>query len=272
LPGKVVVLTGASSGLGRATALELARRGAILHLVARRSELLDRVCGEVEELGGVASAYVTDLRDPVAVEGLIAEIHAAVGAVDVLINNAGAGPLKSFLDTTDDDWEWTLDVNVRALVQLTRGLLPAMLERRRGTIVNVASLAGLMANPLSAYTASKFAVVGLSESLLIEYGGRGIDVVVVCPGAIDTGMAEAALQEGRSEPAVETRMRAFLGKYGVQAEVVARDVVNAIERPRFLVLSPPHAVVLNAVHRLFPAAMRRVFRRFGESNAQDTVQ
>jgi short-subunit dehydrogenase len=258
-----VVLTGASSGLGRATALELARRGAALHLVARRGDLLQQVCEEIGARGGDAVAHVTDLRDPQATESLIANILADVGVVDVLVNNAGVGPLKSFLDTTDDDWTWTLDINVRALVQLSRGFIPTMLEQGHGTIVNIASLAGLMANQLSAYTASKFAVVGLSESLLIEYGGRGIDVVLVCPGAINTGMADAALREGHSDSAVEARLRAFLGTYGVEAEVVARDVADAIKRPRFLVLSPSHAVVLRTAHRLFPGTMRRVFRRLG---------
>ena len=264
LRDKVVVLTGASSGLGRATALELARRGATLHLIARRATLLDEVCEEAVACGAAATSHVADIRDSRATDQVIREVLAASGRVDVLVNNAGVGPLRSFLATTEDDWAWTLDVNLRAAVNLTRGLLPSMLERGEGTIVNVASLAGLMANTLSAYTASKFALVGFSESLLIEYGGRGIDVVVVCPGAIDTDMAEAAIRDRRSDPSLEARMREFLDKFGVAPQVVARDVVRAIERPRFLVLSPGHAKVLRTLHRVFPNSMRRVFRRLGE--------
>lgn len=263
LNGKVIVLTGASSGIGRATALALAKQGAVLHLIARRGPLLEQVCQQARALGGSATAHVLDIRDPAAFAQMADSVHAEHQCVDVLINNAGVGPMKPFLQTTDDDWKWTFDTNVYAVVTGVRAFLPAMLEHGRGTIINVASLAGLIANPLSAYTASKFAVVGLSESLLIEYGNRGVEFVVVCPGVIDTGIATAAIEAGRSQSGMDTRVREFLAKHGAAPEAVAHDIVQAIHRPRPVVLSPRHAGLLRALHRVFPDQIRALFRRFG---------
>lgn len=263
LSGKVVVITGASSGIGRATAVEVARRGGTVHLLARREHLVDQVCEEIRAHGGAAFGYVVDVRSERALGEVAAQIYATSGCVDVLINNAGVGAVKGFLDTTNDDWSWTLETNLYSVVFGVRAFLPRMLERGRGTIVNVASLAGLIGNPLAAYTASKCALVGLSESLQIEYGSLGIQFVVVCPGVIDTEIAMAAATAGRSSPTMDSRMRDFMARFGVAPAIVAEDIVAAIERPRFLVVSPRHARVLRTMHRWFPRQMRKAFSRFG---------
>ena len=258
------MLTGASSGIGRATATAVARRGGTVHLLARREWLLDEVRREICAQGGTAYSHVVDVCDEAALQAIARRVHDQSGAIDVLINNAGVGPLKSFMDTSNEDWDWTFQTNLKAIVFGVRAFLPHMLERGRGTIVNVASLAGLIGNPLAAYSASKFAVVGLSESLLIEYGARGINVVVVCPGVVDTEIAEAAARVGRSDPTINARMREFMGRFGVAPSQVAEDIVRAVEKPRFLVLSPRHASVLRRLHRMFPGPMRRAFRQFTE--------
>jgi len=261
LKGKVIILTGASSGIGRATALALARHGAVLHLVARREALLEQVCADARARGGSATPHVFDVRDPDAFARMVEQITAQHSRVDVLINNAGVGAMKSFLETTDDDWKWTVDTNLHSVINSIRAVLPGMLERGEGTIVNVASLAGLMANTLAAYSASKAAVIGLSESLVLEYGDRGIDIVVVCPGIIDTDIANAGILAGRAAESVGQNLQKVLSTHGARPEAVARDIVAAIRRPRFLILSPAHATVLRTLHSMFPGLTRSLVRR-----------
>lgn len=261
LRDKVVVLTGASSGIGRATALALASEGCVLHLIARRESLLAEVRAEVEERGAQATIHPLDVRDDEGFARVTETVLAAHGGVDVLINNAGVGPLKPFLETSDDDWVWTLDTNVRAMARSTRAFLPSMLERGSGTIVNMASLAGLVASSLAAYSTSKFAVVGMSEALLIEFGDRGIDVIAVCPGFVATQMAEASIAAGRVDTDVATRVRELMARRGVAPEVVARDIVEAILRPRFLVYSPPGMRLLHTTHKLVPGWVQAILRR-----------
>jgi NAD(P)-dependent dehydrogenase (short-subunit alcohol dehydrogenase family) len=261
LKGKIIVLTGASSGIGRATALALAREGAELHLIARRAQLLEEVCGEVRALGGMATPHVLDVRDTNAVMQLAEHLRVVHGRIDVLINNAGVGAIRKFLETTDDDWKWTFDVNLHSVIGCIRAFLPMMLSHGGGTIVNIASVAGITGNILAAYTASKFAVVGLSESLLLEYGKQGLKVVVVCPGIINTDMASTAIDAGRTDPSLGPLMQRVMRERGVSPDVVARDIVKAIRRPRFLVLTPMHAVVMKVIHQFLPGLWRTMSSR-----------
>jgi short-subunit dehydrogenase len=257
LQGKVVVLTGASSGIGRSTALALARERAIVHLVARREAELHKVADEVRALGGTAHAHVLDICDSDAFQRFATTVH----HVDILINNAGVGATKGFMDTTPEDWRWTFDVNVHAMVTGIRAFVPGMLERGHGLIVNIASLAGVAGSVLPAYTASKFAVVGLSESLAVEYGDKGIDVVVVCPGLVQTEIADASVVAGRWEARTLASMREAIDQHGVSPDVIARDILRAIRRPRFLVLTPMHAKVIRTIHHWAPGLSRALTRR-----------
>lgn len=258
---KVIVLTGASSGIGRATALALAAEGAVLHLIARREQRLEDVCHEARAAGAVATAHAVDVCDTAAFARIADDIHAKHGRIDVLINNAGVGATKSFMETTKDDWAWTFDTNLHAVVNGIRMFLPTMIEHGGGTIVNVASLAGVMANTLAAYSASKFAVVGMSESLLLEYGEQGLKVVVVCPGVINTEIATASIVADRTNSALGSSMQKLLAAYGAAPELVARDIVKAIRQPRFIVPTPMHASVLRGLHRMFPELARVLTRR-----------
>ena len=178
-----------------------------------------------------------------------------------MINNSGVGATKTFLETTDDDWQWTFDTNFHAIVTSVREFLPMMLERGQGTIVNIASIAGVAGSTLSAYTASKAAVVGLSEALLLEYGDRGLDVIVVCPGLIKTEIAIAAIDAGRDNATIGPKMRDFMARFGAAPESVAKDIIKAIRRPQFMVFSPMHASVINMIHRWFPDLSRMMTRR-----------
>jgi NAD(P)-dependent dehydrogenase (short-subunit alcohol dehydrogenase family) len=165
------------------------------------------------------------------------------------------------METTDDDWRWTFDTNFHAIVTSVREFLPLMLDRGQGTIVNVASIAGVAGSTLSAYTASKFAVVGLSEALLIEYGERGLKVIVVCPGMINTEIAVAAVEAGRDNGKIASKMREMMTRFGAAPETVAKDIVKAILRPRFMVFSPMHANVIKTIHQWLPDVSRMITRR-----------
>ena len=261
LEGKSIVLTGASSGIGRSTAIALASTGAHLHLVARREQRLEEVCEEVRGLGGRAAAHVFDVRETERWAKLVEDVHGEHGHLDILINNAGVGATKTFLDTTDEDWRWTFDINLHAMVTGTRAFLPGMLAHGNGMVVNVASLAGVTASVLTAYTASKYAVIGLSEALLLEYGDKGLQVLAVCPGIIDTEIAEAAKTAGRSNDAVGESLQGALKEHGVSPDLVARDIIRAIRRPRFLVMTPMHAKVLHRLHRMAPGVARALTRK-----------
>ena len=179
----VAVVTGASRGIGRAIALRLSRTHRIV-AIARDAGRLKTLAGEIDASGGECRALVLDLADAAAVENALANLDA-----DVLVNNAGVITKKPLLRLTPDEWREMLDVNVTALFHTTRLLLPGMVERRRGHIVNIASIAGRSAFPGgTGYVATKHAVLGFSESLMLEIREFGVKVSVVMPGSVATDM------------------------------------------------------------------------------------
>jgi NADP-dependent 3-hydroxy acid dehydrogenase YdfG len=185
LAGQVAIVTGASRGLGRHVAIALAGAGARVALAARSVGELDAVRDEIGE--GRAIAAPTDVRDRAALARLVARTEAELGPVDVLVNNAGLGWYKPFVEWTADEIDLTLDVNLGATLHLTHLVLPGMLERRRGQIVNVASdLARRVLPNMAAYVAAKHGVLGFAGSLLREVKGHGVKVVTLTPGIIDT--------------------------------------------------------------------------------------
>lgn len=184
---RTVVITGASSGIGRLLALRLAAAGAQVVLTARRRDQLEAVAEEIRRGGGKAAVRACDVADHVAVAEAASWIRAEIGAVDMLINNAGYGHHRTFLEWPVDDIENMMRVNYLGTVYWTKALLPAMVERGSGWLVFIASVAGRIGVPdESAYVASKFAMVGLAESLSYEIEERGVHVLTVCPGAIRT--------------------------------------------------------------------------------------
>jgi len=187
LKDRVVVVSGASRGIGRASALELARAGARLALLARDQDALGAVREAAQGLGAEARVYPSDLRRPEEVERAAAALLADFGRVDALVNNAAVGRYGGFLDLSREDFAEMLDVNVLGVVALTQALLPAMLARGEGHVLMVASVQGLAATATSAaYSASKFALVGLTRSLALDVGPQGVRVTLLCPGSVAT--------------------------------------------------------------------------------------
>lgn len=193
LKGKTVLLTGASSGIGWATALELSRRGCRLALAARRKDKLEELAGLLPE-GTLTIPW--DVSDIGRAPELIAQVEGRFGRLDVLINNAGIMSTKHFHEQDMSEVESVLQTNFFGAAALTRAALPHMLARQDGHIVNIASMAGVLGFPfMAAYAASKFALVGLTESLRREYRGTGVALSVFCPGSVLTAMTAASLAD-----------------------------------------------------------------------------
>jgi short-subunit dehydrogenase len=219
-----VLVTGASSGIGAATARAFAAAGARVGLLARRRDRLEAVSREITARGGEALVLPADVSDPGAVNGAVADILARWGRVDVLVNNAGVGLTAPVETTTLEEFSRIHAVNVLGTVAPTQAVLPAMLRVRRGHIINVSSIVGRRAPPLSAaYSMTKFAQVAFSEALRVELRRHGIRVSVVYPIRTATEFLEAQL---RREP------KGLAGGPVQSAERVARAILRCARRPR----------------------------------------
>jgi 3-oxoacyl-[acyl-carrier protein] reductase len=183
------LVTGGTEGIGRATAAALGRAGYRVGICSRSPDKVAAALRELRGMGITAAGAAADVADPDQVGRLVDAVRGALGEIDVLVNNAGVLIARPFEELTLDDWDVTLATNVRSLYLTTRLVLPGMRARRRGTIVNVASLAGR--NGFvggSAYSASKHAVLGFSRSLMLEVRKDNVRVVAICPGSVATGM------------------------------------------------------------------------------------
>jgi NAD(P)-dependent dehydrogenase (short-subunit alcohol dehydrogenase family) len=190
LTGKTALVTGASRGIGRALALGLATAGADIALSARDETALAQVREQVEALGRRAIVLPADVTDPQACQRLVTDAVAALGQLDVLVNNAGGSSyMGPFTDLRFSGWEKTMRLNVDSIVHLSQVAGRHMVERGSGSVVNVASVAGLTATPLlAAYGASKAAVISLTKTLAFEWGGSGVRVNALCPGWTRTAL------------------------------------------------------------------------------------
>lgn len=194
-----ILVTGASRGIGRATALAFGRTGAAIALLARESSELRDVAHELDDLGARNVVAPCDVRDVEAVARGIADVERELGGIDVLVNNAGGGRYAPFADLTETDWAGMLTLNVTGLANVTRAVLPGMRRRGRGHVINIGSIRGLEGAPtMTAYTASKFAVTGLTRALRQELAGSGILVSLVSPGGVKTGFG--GIDPGEKDP------------------------------------------------------------------------
>lgn len=194
LADRTALVTGASRGIGADCARALAEAGAAVALAARTLDDVEAVAAELRAEGHDAHAFSCDVTDPDAVDRLASDAGAALGRIDILVNNAGTSGSNPLHRVTLEEWHRIMDVNATGTFLCTRALLPGMLERGFGRVVNVASVAGLAgARYISAYTAAKHAVVGFTRAVAAEVEGRGTTVNAVCPGYVDTPMTDRTL-------------------------------------------------------------------------------
>ena len=226
IEGKVVVITGGSSGLGEATAKLLAERGAKVMLGARREENLERLVSEIEDDGGVAAYRVTDVTSRDQVENLVAGAVEEFGRIDVLVNNAGLMPLSPLDALKVDEWEQMVDVNIKGVLYGVAAALPRMQEQHDGQFINLSSVAGHVVFPNSAvYSGTKFAVWAISEGLRQEVGDE-IRTTTISPGAVASELTSTISHE---ETAEGTNA---LYEMAIDADAVARAIAYAIEQPK----------------------------------------
>lgn len=189
LDGRVAVVTGGGRGIGRAAALALADAGAAVAVLGRNTDRLAETCAAIREGGGHALALACDVGDLAAVPPVFQVVRAELGPVDILVNNAGISASMKFAETPDEVWEQILRVNVGGAFACCKAVVPEMIARRWGRIINIASIAGLQGMPYgAAYSASKHALIGLTRSLAGELERYGITSNAVCPGWTDTDM------------------------------------------------------------------------------------
>jgi NAD(P)-dependent dehydrogenase (short-subunit alcohol dehydrogenase family) len=260
--GKTVVVTGAGSGIGRSSAMLFARLGAKVYVADLNGQSAESVVAEIAGLGGSAVAHTIDVTDPEASDALAQRVFEEDGRVDVLHSNAGIGHAANIEHTTIEDWQRVIGVNLLGVAYVAQAFIPRLLAQgRRSSIVNTASLAGLVAAPqMAPYSASKFGVVGMSESLNAELAPHGIHVGAVCPGIIDTPITRSAIMRG--EPAERREQAiAFYRKRGASPDQVAEAVVDAV-RKRKIVQTVPASQVMPVwlLKRVSPRASQLLAR------------
>lgn len=254
---RVVVITGAGSGIGRATAHAFGREGAQLHLLDIHGYRAEEVAGELKLLGIEAHAHTVDVREPEAMEAVAEEVYERHGRCHVLVNNAGVGHSAYLHEISLEDWKWVLDINLWGVIHGIHAFVPRMIDQGGDAhVVNTASLAGLVGIPTMApYSASKFAVVGLSESLGAELAPHGISVSAICPGIIDTDIVRASRMLG-SVGTNRQRIMEMYRKRGISPERVARDILRAVRSKRPIQLTLGSALPVLMLKRMSPRLYR----------------
>jgi NAD(P)-dependent dehydrogenase (short-subunit alcohol dehydrogenase family) len=272
IEGKVVLVTGAGRGIGRGLSIDLARRGARVALAGLHQKELCNLQAQIAGEGGQAIAVACDVREEALVRQLMQDVLAVYGKIDILINNAGitlGGDLRLL---SDQDWERALSVNLWSVIRLVRAVLPHMLERGSGYIVNIASAAGLVAPALwIPYSTSKFAVVGFSEGLCAAFRAKGVGVSVVCPMWVQTDLLKrppprlAELHTPRVTPTNRRLARpwgwliAHLPGRQITVERAAQRIIRGIEREQFLVYTHSWTHLLVLARAIAPQTFSRLW-------------
>jgi NAD(P)-dependent dehydrogenase (short-subunit alcohol dehydrogenase family) len=255
LQGRTVLVTGAGSGIGRETALLAARRGADVAICDVDEAGLADVEASAQAFGRSVLARRVDVADREQMRGFADAVHEEAGVVDLLVNNAGVGLGAGLLESELEDWDWIVAINIMGVVHGCHFFLPPMVERGQGGhVANLSSAAGFYATPsLVAYSATKFAVLGLSESLREELQPHGIGVTAICPGIINTPITSSARMRGAAaEPGARERIVAMYRRRNYGPDRVARNILKAVERNRSVAPISPEAWVAYAMKRVSP--------------------
>ncbi len=254
---KLVLVTGASSGIGEATAKRYGASGAHVLLLARNADRLGRVAGAIRRSGGTATAHLVDLSDAAAIDETAARIRRDAGTPDILINNAGAGRWLPMVETTAEDALRMIEVPYLSAFNLTRAFLPEMLARRSGAIAFITSPASYLAWPrASAYIAARRAVAGLAETLQSELKGTGLVVTLVVLGTVETPYWEHNPGSRENVPKTNPRLVPVL-----TPDEAAAAIVDGVAAKKSLVVKPGMIRALFVLNALFPRLVARQLRR-----------
>lgn len=257
LHGRNVFLTGAASGIGRATAIQAAEAGAVLFLTDVDQQGLVDVVAEITEAGGdVAYASPVDISDHDSVRAMAAEITADHGSMDVVMNIAGIASWGTITAMPHSTWQRVVDVNLMGPISVLEYLVPPMIEAGRGGhVVNVSSAAGVIGMPWhAAYSASKFGLRGVSEVLRFDLARHGIGVSLVCPGGVDTGLTETVDIAGVDNASPQFRnLQAHFKKRAVSPEQAASAVLRGVRKNKYWVYTSADIRLAHLAQRYFPA-------------------
>jgi uncharacterized protein len=250
LRDRIVLITGSSSGIGRVAALKFAAAGAIPVLMARSVDKLLEVASEIRDTYGIeAPVFALDVRSNQQVQSVVSEVLDRFGQIDILVNNAGYGLFEKTVDLSVEEIQDMMDVNYFGLVRMTKAVLPSMLQRRSGHIINLASLASFFATPThGVYAATKFAVQGFSEGLRFELDGTGVHLSTINPGPVDTPFFDRADR---------TKLPKLASKF-LTADQVANAVLRAARERKHLYVLPRIGRAGIALRHLFPWIYHKV--------------
>jgi len=261
---KEILITGAGSGIGQAIAVAFAQQGGRLWLADVNAAGLEETARQVKSAGAVCRCIECDVADMAAVQAMADQVHGEVEALDILVNNAGIGSAGRFLDASLNTWRKVLDVNLMGVVHGCQAFLPAMVKRGQPAhVVNTASAAAFVAAPdMPVYATSKFAVLGLSESLRADMAEHNIGVSAICPGIINTEIVKTTIMEGAmGEGDTRDKVVKFYQKRNYTAQQVAATVLKAVKNNVAVQPVSPEAWGMYLVKRALPGAMQRLSRR-----------
>ncbi len=259
LSKKRVVITGGGSGLGRAVALRFAREGWRICVADINDAGAAETLGLVKQAGGEGFTQHCNVREAADFQALAQALREQWGGVDVVMNNAGIASAGDVVDTSYEDWDTVLDINLMGVVRGCRELLPLLLEQGDGHVVNTASFAAVATPPsMASYNVSKAAVVALSESLRAEIIDQGVDVSVACPSFFKTNLADSMVS---SDPSMKRVTEMIMERMTVTAEDVADDIYDAVMKKHFMVITHKDARMQWRMKRMAPEFFYRMVRK-----------
>ena len=254
IKNKNIIITGASSGIGKQLSIDLAKQGANIILLSRKIKNLKIALKEVSKYSNLSSYYKCDISKEKEVNKIFKRIIKKYKHVDILINNAGFGIYKEFKDIKTKDIKDIFNTNYFGLIYCTKAILPTMLKRKSGMIVNIASVAGKSGYPGgSIYSASKFAVIGLSETMYYELKNKGIKILVVCPGAVETNFTK--------HPSYKKFNHKVRHKRIVSVDYVSKEIIKAIKKEKFEIIIPRFYKVVMMIKAIVPKFYMKMLER-----------